>query len=93
MTRSAKIALALWLLLAVVVFNVTFDWNTRMAGHAFVASQLVKHRNGQPLPTIDDGFRPMVRHAALDAGRWLVLIAAAGAAATYAAGKRATLDA
>ena len=32
MTRQARWALGLWTLLALVVFNVTFDWQTRLAG-------------------------------------------------------------
>jgi hypothetical protein len=91
--RAARLAMALWFLLAIVVFNVTFDWNTRMAGHGFVASQLIRRDQGRPVQTINDGFRPMVRQAAFDASRWLVVIAAAGAVLAYAAGKRAKLHA
>ena len=93
MSRPARLTLALWMLLAVVVFNVRFDWNTRMAGHAFVQSQIVKKQQGLPLQTINDGFRPMVRESAIDAGKWLVLIAAAGVVLTMAAGKFSRLDA
>jgi hypothetical protein len=85
LTKPGKLALALFLLLAIVVFNVTFDWQTRMAGHAFVGDQLARQRHGQPLQTINDGFRPMVRQAAVDASLWLVLIAGAGTALTLAA--------
>jgi hypothetical protein len=93
MSRSAKVALALWFLLAVVVFSVTFDWKTRMAGHAFVAAQLAHRRQGEPVQTINDGFRPLVRLAALDASKWLVSIAAAGAVLIGVAEKRTKLDA
>ena len=86
--QKQRWALALWFLLAIVVFNVRFDWNTRLAGHAFVRSQIVKRHQGQPLSTINDGFRPMVRAAAVGAARWSVLIAAAGAAMTFAAARR-----
>jgi hypothetical protein len=86
--RQQRWAIALWVLLAIVVFNVRFDWNTRMAGHAFVRSQIVKRHNGQPLATINDGFRPMVAAAAAGAARWAVLIAAAGTAMTFAATRR-----
>jgi hypothetical protein len=79
--------MALWFLLAMVVFNVRFDWNTRMAGHAFVRSQLDKRQHSQPLPTINDGFRPMVWAAAAEAGRWLGAIAVAGAVLTLAVGR------
>jgi hypothetical protein len=83
--RSARWALGLWLVLAAVVFSVRFDWNTRMAGHEFVRSQIVKRQQGLPLQTINDGFRPMVRRAALEAGRWLVVTAVAGTALTLVA--------
>ncbi len=85
---QARLAMALWFLLAIVVFNVRFDWNTRMAGHAFVQSQIVKKQQGLPLQTINDGFRPMVRESAIDASKWLVVIAAAGVVLTLATGSR-----
>ena len=85
--QKQRCAMALWLLLAIVVFNVRFDWNTRMAGHAFVRSQLFKRQHGLPVPTINEGFRPMVRQSALDASKWLVLIAVAGMALTLAANR------
>jgi hypothetical protein len=92
MTRP-RLAMALWFLLAIVVFNVTFDWNMRMANRAFVSSQLARHRQGLPVQTINDGFRPMVRAAAVDASKWLALITATGVMLTFVAGKRARLDA
>lgn len=80
--------MGLWFLLAIIVFNVRFDWQVRMAGHAFVRSQIAKRQQGLPLPTLNDGFRPMVRDAAVEAGQWLVLIAGTGAALTLGAVKR-----
>jgi hypothetical protein len=79
------VALGLWLLLAIVVFNVRFDWQTRAAGNAFVRSQIVRHQQGLPTQTINDGFRPLVRDAARDAALWLLVVAVAGTAATMAA--------
>ena len=87
MSTSVKWAGGLWLLLAVVMFNVTFDWETRAAGYAFVTSQVARHQAGQPTITINDGFRPMVRAAARHSAVWLVGIAAFGIAATTVAGK------
>ena len=87
--RLTKVAAGLWILLALVVFSVTFDWETRAAAHAFVHSQLARQRQGQPPITINEGFRPMVRAAARHSAGWLVLIAAAGTAATTVAGKQA----
>ena len=87
MTPPVKAALGLWLLLAIVVFSVRFDWLTRMAGHAFIRSQVVRHEQGLPTLSINDGFRPMVHGAARHSALWLVAIAAAGAAATTIAAR------
>ena len=91
MKHPVRLAIGLWLLLAIVVFNVKFDWDVRAANHAFVRSQIVRHQQGLPTLTINDGFRPMVRDAARDAAVWLAAIAAAGTAATVVAsrGRRA----
>jgi hypothetical protein len=88
MSRAASTAAWLWILLAVIVFNVTFDWHTRMAGHAFIAAQYQRHRAGQPPLSLDEGFRPMVRDAALRASLWLMVIGAGGLAATRVAARR-----
>lgn len=80
--------MGLWLLLAAVVFNVRFDWQSRIAGHAFVRSQLILHQQGQPPRTINEGFRPMIRRAALEAGGWMAVIAGAGTIATVVAARK-----
>ena len=82
--RSARWAMGLWILLALVVFSVTFDWETRLAAHSFVQSQLARQQQGQPPISINEGFRPMVRAAARHSAPWLVVIAAAGTAAVMA---------
>jgi hypothetical protein len=87
MSKSVRWACGLWLLLAVVVFNVRFDWQSRLAGHAFVHAQLMRQRHGLPPISINDGFRPMVRAAARDAAAWFAVIAAFGAASTAAAAR------
>jgi hypothetical protein len=87
MSKPARTAMALWFLLAIVVFNVRFDWQVRAANYAFVRSQIVRHQQGQPALTINEAFRPMVRQAALDNSVWLLAIAVTGAAATLVAGR------
>ena len=87
MRQPVKLAWGLWLLLAIVVFNVRFDWQARTANHAFVRSQIVRHQQGLPTLSINDGYRPMVRDAAREAAVWLVAIAAAGTAAVAAASR------
>ena len=87
MTQPVRIAMASWFVLAVVVFNVKFDWDVRAANRAFVQSQIVRHQQGLPTLTINDGFRPMVRDAARHAAVWLAAIAVAGTAATAVAAR------
>jgi len=89
MTRPARIALGLWLVLAGVIFSVTFDWQTRMSNHAFVRSQLARQRQGLPVATINDGFRPLVGAAARQSAVWFVLISVGGASATQLAARSA----
>lgn len=85
MTSRTRLAMALWAVFAVAVFNVTFDWQTRMAGLEFAGAQLRRHAAGQPVATINEGFRPMVRAAAVRSGGWLALILGTGAIATIVA--------
>jgi hypothetical protein len=85
LSRSASWALGLWIVFAIAVFSVSFDWQTRVAGHEFVQAQLFRQQHGQPTVSINDGFRPRVRAAARRSAVWLVVIAAAGSAAVMAA--------
>ncbi len=85
MTTRARLAIALWAVFGCAVFNVTFDWQTRTAGLAFAGAQLRRQAAGLPVVTINDGFRPMVRAAALRSSGWLGLILATGVVATMAA--------
>ena len=87
MTARVRLALGLWAGLALVVFNVTFDWQTRAAGHAFAAAQIRRHAGGLQVATINEGFRPLVRSAALRSGGWLGLILVTGVAATAVAAR------
>jgi hypothetical protein len=84
MTR-ARLAIALWAVFAFAVFNVTFDWQTRLAGLEFAGAQSHRHAAGQPVATINEGFRPMVRAAAVRSSGWLGLILGTGVIATIAA--------
>lgn len=87
MTRSARVAMGLWLLLAIVVFNVRFDWLTHAAGLDFVNQQLQRQHGGQPVVTVNAGFTPMVHDAARQAAVWPMVIAAAGTAAVTLAAR------
>ena len=93
MRPSARLALALWVVLALTVFSVTFDWQTRLAGWRFVGQQFERRAQGAPLATIDTGFRPMVRAAALQSSVWLVAILGVGTVAVLVAARRDSKDA
>ena len=88
LSRSARWAMGLWMVFAIAVFSVSFDWQTRVAGHEFVQAQLLRQQQGQPTVSINDGFSPMVRAAARRSAVWLVVIAAAGNAAVVVASRR-----
>ena len=93
MRSSATLALVLWTVFALAVFSVTFDWQTRVAGWRFVAQQFERRAEGRPLETIESGFRPMVRAAALQSSVWLVAILGAGTIAVLVAARRDSKDA
>ena len=88
MSRSGKLALALWAILAVAVFSVTFDWRTRRAARQFMAQQSARRTQGVPVDTIEAGFRPMVRSAARQSAVWPALILIGGTGAILIAARR-----
>ena len=81
----ALLALALWAVFAALVFSVIFDLHTRVAAMDFMAAQYHRRISGAPLETIERGFRPLVRQAALRAAPWPILIFAIGTGATVLA--------
>jgi len=88
MRPPAKLALALWIVFALAVFSVRFDYYTRIAGFDFIAAQAGRRAQGVPLDTIENGFRPMVRAAAVESAGWPLLILAAGTGAVWFASRR-----
>ena len=87
MSKPARVAIGLWAVFAFAVFSVTFDWQTRKAGLLFAGNQVRRHAAGLPVVTINEGFRPMVRSAALRSSAWLGLILSTGVIATVAASR------
>ena len=77
MTRST-LAIALWCVLAFVVFNVRFDWRTQQVAVDYTVEQLQSYQNHRPLVTINAGYRPRMQTEAGDAALWSGLILAAG---------------
>lgn len=87
MTRPVRWALGLWCVVALAVCSVTFDRQTRAEGIAFSTEQLRRHSGGLPVISINDGFRPRVRAAALRSGGWLALMLGAGGTAAIVASR------
>jgi hypothetical protein len=71
--RSARVALALWIAWAVVVWNVVFDHTIEVAGRAYLHAAAVADQSGGPYARIDDWMRPAVTR-----GIWTASVAAIG---------------
>ena len=71
--RAARIAATLWVVWAVVVWNVVFDRAIVVAGRQYVRAAAMAAADGGPYARIDDWMRP-----AITAGLWSAS-AAAGA--------------
>lgn len=63
---------------AIVIWNVTFDYQLRAAGDVFVSEQLARHARGEPPVLLRDGFSPHVRDAALVSSGIAGLVLAGG---------------
>jgi len=76
-----RVAIALWLALAFVTWNVSFDRSVADAAHAFTREQIVRHQQGLPAIPIEAGFSPQLSPAALRASLYAgaVLACAMGA--------------
>jgi hypothetical protein len=63
---------------AFALWNLSFDFQLRRAGDAFVADQLHRWRSGAPVELLHDAFRPQVRRAALASSGAATIVLAAG---------------
>jgi hypothetical protein len=61
--RARRIAVALWIAWAIVVWNVVFDHVIVVAGRAFIAAAGQAARSGGPYARMDDWMRPAVTRA------------------------------
>ena len=73
--RAARLAVALWIVWAAVVWNVVFDRVLVLAGRRYVYAASVAARRGAPYVSMDAWMRP-----ALSRGLWLATAAAAAIA-------------
>jgi len=61
--RAARIAAALWVVWAIVVWNVVFDHVIVVAGREFIAAAGLAARRAGPYARMDDWMRPAVTRA------------------------------
>ena len=62
--HSARLAAALWLVLALVVWNVVFDRILVLAGRRYSYAAAMAVRDGKNYLRIDDWMRPAIAHGA-----------------------------
>jgi hypothetical protein len=83
--RAARLAAALWILWAVVVWNVVFDHVTIVAGRHYVYAAFASAETGGPYLLIGDWMRPAVTRAFWMATMSAGAIAMVGLAAVWVA--------
>jgi hypothetical protein len=66
-TRALRLAVVLWVVLAVVVWNVVFDRMVVLAGRRFVYAAALADERAGPYLHADDWMRPAISHGALTA--------------------------
>ena len=77
--RARRIAVALWIAWAVIVWNVVFDHVIVVAGRQFIAAAGQAAQGAGPYPRMDDWMQPAVVRAfwtasAASAGLLLILV-------------------
>jgi hypothetical protein len=87
MTRPHAGLICCWILFGFVTWNVVFDRRVAVAGLAFTREQTLNHEQGRPLVSIEDGFSPSVRAAALAATAWAGGLTALGIAVSLVAAR------
>ena len=76
--RPARLAAALWLLLAFLVWHDRFDDGIRTAARRYLATQHERVLGRAAFIPINAAMRPAASTAALDATRWSALVALSG---------------
>jgi hypothetical protein len=89
MNRS-RLAIALWLVWAVVVWNVVFDRVLIEAGREYVRTAMAAANGPGPYARIDDRMLPAVTQALVAASAAAGVIVLVGLAAVRVASRRAT---
>jgi hypothetical protein len=86
--RRARLAAALWLLLAFLVWHDRFDHHIRLAARRYLAAQHQHVLRRAPFIASDAVMRRAASEAAIDATRWSALVAVIGLSAVVWAARR-----
>jgi hypothetical protein len=87
-SRAVRLAVALWIALAIVVWNVIFDRVVVVAGRVYVRAAAESARNSGTYLRVDDWMGPAIVHGAWTASAASVLILALGLVAIRVALRR-----
>jgi hypothetical protein len=87
-SRAVRLAVALWITLAVVVWNVIFDRVIVVAGRVYVRAAADATRHGGTYLHADHWMRPAIAHGAWTASAVSVVILAIGLTAIRVASRR-----
>jgi hypothetical protein len=86
--RRARLAAALWLVFAFIVWHVRFDHGIDTAARTYLFTQHQYVLGRAPSVAIDAAMGPAASAAALDATKWSAVIAVSGVAAVAWAARR-----
>ena len=86
--RRARLAAALWLVFAFIVWHVRFDHGIDTAARTYLFTQHQYVLGRAPSVAINAAMGPAASAAALDATKWSAVIAVSGAAAVAWAARR-----
>jgi hypothetical protein len=79
--RTARIAVALWIAWAIIVWNVVFDHVIVVAGRAYISAAVTAANGAGPYARMDDWMRPAVGRglwiATASAGLMLIVLVVA----------------
>ena len=85
---ARRLALWLWIIWAVLVWNVVFDHVIVVAGREFIVAAGLAARHGGPYARMDDWMRPAVTRGLWIASASAGLIVAVGIAGWKASGRK-----
>ncbi len=84
---TQRLAIALWLALTIVTWNVVFDRQVWRSAEQFTRETGERYQRGDAVPTLNEAYRPTIRVAARRASLWAGGVLAVGAVALAAIGR------